>query len=579
MADAPAGPHAGRNPQYVGRNFSSGAALDRNFSSGPVALASALALYLGLTAILLWLSLARTGGEFVYAQDDPYIHLAMARTLAEHGVWGVRPYEFASASSSPLWTLLLAAFWKLGARQVWVPFALNLIFGCILLTFASRVITRLAPEREEGAPVPYVVLPPAAVLAALVLVTPLPTLAFIGMEHTLQALLVLAFLWQAAIRLADQRDDWLRPSVLAAAMVAARYETLFVVFVVGLMLAWQRRWRATFALGMAAAVPVVLFGWYSVAHGGLVLPNSVLMKSGPSRFGSLSSGVSAVVSDWVAVGAIFRRPAQLSLTLAAAILLLLVPVERLAQRRTQLWLGACFLGTSLLHAALVKLEWFFRYEAYLVALGIVAGTGLATLASWPAGKTTRQRRRLHPAVLPLAVLLALPLGERALGALAIAPGAVGNVFEQQVQLGRFFARHYPDGSIAVNDLGAVAWLSGSRILDIVGLASQEVADLKRRRGLTARELQRLVEEHEVEAIAIYEDIFAPILPEGWVKAGEWTIQKNVAVSGSIVAFLAPDEPAASVLRQRLDAFSEALPNGVTWTPGGARLPAELSSRP
>ena len=68
----------------------------------------AIALYLALVGILLWLSLARTGGMFVYAQDDPYIHLALARTLADHGVWGIRPTEFASASSSPLWTLLLA---------------------------------------------------------------------------------------------------------------------------------------------------------------------------------------------------------------------------------------------------------------------------------------------------------------------------------------------------------------------------------------------------------------------------------------------------------------------------------------
>jgi hypothetical protein len=267
------------------------------------------------------------------------------------------------------------------------------------------------------------------------------------------------------------------------------------------------------------------------------------------------------------------------LTLSAAILFLLVPFDRLAQRHAGLWLGAAFLATSLLHACLVKLEWFYRYEAYLIALGVVAVVSLSALVSWPAGKVTKRRRRLHPAVLPLAVLLTLPLAERALGALAIAPGAVRNVYEQQVQLGRFFALHYPDGAIAVNDLGAVAWLSRSRILDIVGLASQEVADLKRRRALTAEELQRLVREHGVEAIAVYEDIFTPVLPRDWVKAGEWAIRDNVAVSGTVVAFLAPDERRAGVLRQRLEAFAAELPGGVTWTPGGDRLPATLSSRP
>ena len=54
---------------------------DRDASS--YVAAPAIALYLALVGILLWLSLARTGGTFVYAQDDPYIHLALARTLAQ----------------------------------------------------------------------------------------------------------------------------------------------------------------------------------------------------------------------------------------------------------------------------------------------------------------------------------------------------------------------------------------------------------------------------------------------------------------------------------------------------------------
>ena len=100
----------------------------------------AISLYLGLVGILLWLSLARTGGTFVYAQDDPYIHLALARTLADHGVWGIRPTEFTSASSSPLWTVLLAVLWKLGAQAVWVPFALNILFEIGRASCRERVL-------------------------------------------------------------------------------------------------------------------------------------------------------------------------------------------------------------------------------------------------------------------------------------------------------------------------------------------------------------------------------------------------------------------------------------------------------
>src|SRR4029453_12096 len=84
---------------------------------GPLAVG--IGLYLALTALLLWIGIRQTGHAFVYAQDDPYIHLSLARTLADHGVWGLRADQFASASSSPLWTLLLAAMWTAGAHAVW----------------------------------------------------------------------------------------------------------------------------------------------------------------------------------------------------------------------------------------------------------------------------------------------------------------------------------------------------------------------------------------------------------------------------------------------------------------------------
>jgi hypothetical protein len=543
-----------------------------NFSSGAArrATAAAVALYLALTAILLWLSLARTGGAFVYAQDDPYIHLALARTLADHGVWGIAPSEFASASSSPLWTLLLAALWKSGLHAVWTPFALNVVFGILFLIVAGRTVAQEVVQgfspglTATGSPEGLGRYTPVWVLCALVLVTPLPTLAFVGMEHTLQVFLVACFAWQTSRRLAGDREDWLAPSAVAALMVATRYESLFLVAAAGAALLWQRRLRAAILLGAMAAAPVLLFAIYSVAHGGLILPNSVLMKSVPGRFGSVGAGISAVVGDWVAILDLFRRPPQLALTLGVLAALLLTPAPRLAAAGRAVWLAALFLSASILHACLVKLEWFFRYEAYLIALGVLTLAALAPQIEWPAGVPRRTRPTRHPALLPLLVLLALPLGARALTALATTPAAAVNVYEQQIQLGRFFAHAYPGRAIAVNDIGAVAWLSTSRILDIVGLASQPVADLKRQRALDAAALARLADERGVEAIAIYEEVFTPILPAAWVKVGEWRITGRVAVSGDTVAFFGRTAPDAVRLRAELEAFAASLPPGVTW---------------
>ena len=210
-------------------------------------------------------------------------------------------------------------------------------------------------------------------------------------------------------------------------------------------------------------------------------------------------------------------------------------------------MAVIFLGASVMHACLVKIEWFFRYEAYLVALGLLAAAGLAPLLAWPLGTPRKRSAPLHPATVPLLVLLGLPLGVRALKALAVTAPATGNVYEQQVQLGRFFRQFYADRPIAVNDLGAVAWLSSSRILDIVGLASQPVADLKRRGALDAVALGDLADQRGIEAVALYESVFTPILPASWIKVGEWTIANKVAVSGATVAFFARDAAQAGRL--------------------------------
>ena len=511
-------------------------------------LIAGIALYLGLVGVLLMASLALTGGSFTFAQDDPYIHLAMARTLAEHGVWGIAPDAFASASSSPLWTLLLTALWTLGAKAVWVPFVLNLTAGFAALAVADRMLGALAPRDRF------------AVLAAVVVATPLPTLAFVGMEHTLQVLLVLLFAWQVSQRLAESRSDWLWPTVIAGLLVATRYEGLFLVAIASAMLLWRRQRVAALSLAVAAGVPVVLFALYSVSHGGLILPNSVLMKSVPGRFETFASGFSAIASEWLSVRDLFLRPPQLALTVAALVGLLLTPYERVASLQRPAWLAMLFVAASVLHASLVKIEWFYRYEAYLMALGVVAVVSLGATAILPRAAQRRRSHPLHPAATALAILLAIPLGVRALQSLAVTPRATKNVFEQQVQLGRFFSRHYPGRPIAVNDIGAIAWLSSSRILDIVGLASQPVADLKRRKALDAAEMDRLTK--EVDAIAIYANIFEPIVPGSWVKVGEWTITDVVGVSGETVTFFAPDAPRAARLDAALRDDASELPPGV-----------------
>ena len=61
-----------------------------------------------IVGISLTLSIRENQGHIIYALDDTYIHMAMAKNFSQHGVWGMTKYGFTSSSSSPLWTLLLS---------------------------------------------------------------------------------------------------------------------------------------------------------------------------------------------------------------------------------------------------------------------------------------------------------------------------------------------------------------------------------------------------------------------------------------------------------------------------------------
>ena len=523
----------------------------------------AIGVYLFLTAVLAWLGMRQTAGTFVYAQDDPYIHLTLARTLAESGVWGIRPGAFAGASSSPLWTVLLSGLQRAGGPWVLWPLVLNLLSGIGLLLVVSKIVEREGLHRLQ--------LP---LLLAMVLVTPLPTLALIGLEHTLFILLAVAFGWRIAIHASHDGGNFsIVTCILAAALVATRYEGLFLVAASAVLLLFRGRRAMAACVGLAASMPVFAYAVYSVAHGGTVLPSSVLMKSGPARFVSIGAGVAAILTDWLSVVQLFNRPAQSVLTLAVLMALALTwEVDGTAARRSRA-MAVMFVTASLLHACLVKMEWFFRYEAYLVALGVLALGVMAGSSS--AALPCSNRKRLNAAELALIILLATPLAVRALTALAVTPGAMRNVYQQQYQMALFFRDSYPRDAIALNDIGAVSWMGSSPIVDVMGLATSEIAELKRRGQFNRDTLAAVISNRNVKAIAMYEGVFASVIPRSWQLVGEWQIVQNVGgASEDTVGFFAPTAADAARLRAALEAFRPRLPQPVLYR---SRLDAESAS--
>lgn len=448
-------------------------------------------------------SIALSGGPFVYAIDDAYIHLAVARTLAEHHVFGVTPFEPALASSSIVWPLLLAV-----APYAIVPLLLNVAAALGLAT-----VFRSAFGSAWAA---------AAALACV----PILPLVFSGMEHTAHALAVVAL----GLAFARGARPWV-VAALAAAAASLRFETAFVVAPMALAFVGRRDLTRAGAVAGGAALPVLL----QAAATGALLPASVLLKRSPLDASTLP----------IVVFERLRHAPHL-----AALLVLLVVAWFVARQPLALVAAT----TVALHVVFAQLMWFYRYEAYAVALGLLA-VGLAA-------REARSPRRLAVAV---AVVACAPLAARGAGGLVAAPRACRNIHDQQLQTASFLAEAYPNDPVVVNDLGLVAWLGGGRapIVDLMGLGSPAVARARGMRidgPLDAAAVASLTRGAAVAAV--YDAWFVGALPASWTAVARLTIAENRVCASDTVTFYALDASRAEPLANALRGFAPRLPSTV-----------------
>lgn len=521
-----------------------------------VALAALLLTVLALLAV----SLHRTQGRLIYALDDAYIHMAMAKNFAEHGVWGVTSHGFTSTSSGPLWTLLLAGVYALTGVNSESPFIMNLLSSCLVLFIAYAIL------RARG-------LPPSTILLALlavILVTPLPALIFGGMEHTLQTALTLgaAFLAARILSAAEPRNErrlyfWLLS--LAPLITSVRFEGMFFVFVVSVGFVLRRQWRRGLLLGLLGLLPVAAYGVVSRLHGWPWLPTSVLLKSG-LIYAASPNLVIETLKHFGFINLVEGKHLVALLILAA----LLDVVGR--RRGEQAWnaeqvMTGIFVGAGILHLAFARVGWFYRYEAYLVALGVLVVACrfgfLFTALVEPTAPHSRPRTLSEAAgvfVLVMALFFCLVRGGTALRDI---PQAVTNGFEQDYQMAAFVRRYYQCSSVALNDIGAVNYLADIHCLDLWGLGSPAVARLRMRGSYGREEIARLAMGAGARVAIINEPYFSAIggMPPEWIRVGQWQIH-NRLLSADTVSIYAVDPSEARPLQAHLAEFSPELPPDV-----------------
>ncbi len=551
--------------------------MKRIFSDYWPLVAAVVSLWLAVGWLLV-ISLEGTDGHLVYALDDAYIHMAMAKNIALHGVWGVTRYGFSSTSSSPLWLLVLTACYAAFGVNGVTPFILNVVFATAVCTAAFVVLKKYGVGKIRL----------FVCLLAITFLTPLPALIFGGMENTMHTFLAVAFLYAATSILAKStpaRKDYAAVIVLSSLITLARYESIFLVAAVAALFLFKKKLPAALLVVAAGALPLVVLGIISTSQGWYFLPNSILLNI--DRFGAHGLNYKTLL-NLSGFGKTGRAPHILMLILGS-----LAAFSFAVKKYRHLWhpaaiMPAIFVVVAFLHMQYCRTGHFYRYEAYLITLGLVTLGAALPAAALKAVRAELKRASLayYAAVALLLAFAAWPLYTRAYNAFRETPRATVNIYEQQYQMGLFLKEFYTGEVVAANDIGAINYLADIKCLDLVGLGSIEVLKAKDLRRYNTRGIATLAEAHGAAIAIVYKQWYTSEggLPPEWPFIGSWRITGNVVCAYPAVQFYAISPDQQFKLLHNLVDFSERLPatveqRGPIVGPAGRSYRARRSAPP
>ena len=522
-------------------------------------LVTALSVLWVTIILFLIVSLKLNQGHFVYGLDDAYIHMSIAKNFALHGIWGVTPYAFSSSSSSLLWTLILSSIFYIIGVNVLVSFILNIILATITISLVYYILRfyKIHPAYNF------------MVLIGIVFFTPLPYLIFIGMEHILQIILVIAFVFLTVKILTNLNSkplNYYLLLILTVPLAMVRYESLILIFLVAFLFILKRKFYYSFLMIVLAIIPVSIYGVISILNGWSFLPNSVILKSYFTN-----AAISTPISYLPNISTILPNTHSTIITFVLAIIFALVLLSiaafRLRKNNTIWEVPTIWLLISgvliIIQLIFINNDWILRYTSYLVVLGLIALL-LGVYNYLPKKFSFKFNKKSIPKYLIISLIVILLLSPFAIKTyyLTITPQSTNNIYEQQYQMASFLNEYYPDGSIAANDIGAINYFTNIHCLDLVGLSSNDVAQAHENNTFNEQELNYLANQHHVQIAIIYEAWWAGDIPSNWIKVGSWTTPHDVILGNSTVSFYATSPQYENELIENLKSFSPQLPKDI-----------------
>lgn len=518
-------------------------------------------VYFATIIILVVSGIRSNSGTFVYPLDDTYIHMALARNFADNGVWGVTGNTHSFCSSSPLWTLLLSSVYFVIGSNIWLPLVLNIAFGVLFIIFVFNFLHKTMNLTATFFAVNL-----------LVFSISLPALTLIAMEHVLHILLTAVFLYFASDLIGRDKcgkSGVVKISFLAFLLSSVRYEGIFAVLSVCLFLLFIKKYKTAVIVGASGVMPALIHGAFSTAKGWKFFPSSVLLKRASLSFSSFERILDSI--GGLAIRKLWSCNALLSVLALVIISFYIKNSESEEKSLRNNCLFPAIILVTILHLQFAALGWIYRYEAYLISLGllislpIVAKKLCILFRNW-----SRPLQLLKALILCLSLLIIVfPLVDRGRKMTRDVYYAMNDRYLEHVFPALFLEKYYTGAVIVLNDIGIVSYYCDCKILDVYGLGSIEPLNFRMKtNGYTKDDVYEWTssENARIAIIQIKWKEIAQKIPDQWVKVCQWEIPRNAVFGDTVVGFFGTDSVQAVKLKENIIDFSNDMPRNIhiTW---------------
>ena len=525
---------------------------------------AAAALAAAVGAVFWVPSLDAARGFFPAPLDDVYIHFDFARSLAKgHPFEWLPGNGYSSGETSPLYAVVLAIGWALGARGRLLGVWAAIVAVLAVASFVRSVQTLVMPCPRWLAGAVAVLLLSVGIVDWSLFSGMEVALFAAGLGRTLLALARSRATIAARGRLTREAAQW-RLGAWGAALVLLRPEAGVLVGVFAIIAARGAARRSGLAAVLRSALPglvvtALVLAVNRVATGTAQSAGAQLKLLSSNPYLSDVDRARAYVENLITF-AIKGARAELSAVRGLGVIVPALAVTALVPPRRRAVAAAC-LGGALAWVLLVSFNnnapfHNFRYYAPALLLVLVAASsGLAAIA--------RMRRSGPLFAAGLALVAIVVAGARIPAQVQHFSRAAANIRDQQIEVAvRLSRRMEPGARVLLGDAGAIPFVSERAALDALGLGGYRRMPFARAavngEASTVELIERLEPAERPAYFALYPNWFGAITSRFGVELDRVTLTDNLICAGPTKVIYRADWSALDTPSAARDAASAAL---------------------